>query len=119
MTIQARKLLKYLKKAQAKPDGTIYIDFDEMTASEVHHQGEPFAEISLMKYSHSINSVLQYLKDNGYIDYSSLGHAKVLHAGWHLKQTDFASFPKFLFKSVLVPIVVSVIAAAVTTLVLK
>ena len=109
MTVQSKRLLKHLKKAQATPDGTIYIDFENMTVSGVHAKGEDFVKVNLEKYRNSIHSILQYLKDQEYIEYTSMGHGKVLHTGWHIAQTAFASLSRFLFKSILVPITVSLL----------
>lgn len=117
MTVQSKRLLKQLKKAQATPDSSVYIDFDGMTVSGVHAKGEDFVKVNLDKYRNSIHSILQYLKDQEYIEYTSLGHAKVLHSGWHVTQTAFSSFSKFLLKSILVPIAVSLLTTVLIRIV--
>lgn len=117
MTRQARRLLAKMKKAQGIPDGTVYIDFDKMTVAGVHAKGEDFVRMNLKQYKGSIHTALQYLQDQGYIEYSSRGYAQVLHAGWHVIQTEFTAFSQFLFKSILVPVAVSLLTTVLIRIV--
>lgn len=119
MTIQAKYLLKQLKKAQMHPDEQVYIDFDKMTVVTVHEVRSPYTEINLKNYSHSIRSTLTYLKELGYIDYNESGYAKVTHTGWNALSTTVQSTVKFTVRDVIIPIIVSVIAAIITTMVLQ
>lgn len=117
MTIQARRLLKKLKKAQFNQDEQIYIDFNEMTVCGVHAEGQPYTECSLKAYKDSIQSILYYLKGLGYIDYDDFGQAKVLHSGWKRGQIHFNRFLNFLLTSIVVPIFVSVVTSILVTLI--
>ena len=115
MTFRAAKLLKLLKQAQMYPDAHLGIDFDEMTAKTIHPLGGDFQEVSLRGFGTSLLSTLDYLEDKEYIVYDYPGgEAYVKHEGWHRTEEIISAFCAFLAKSVLVPVIVSVITTLVT-----
>lgn len=114
MTFQARRLLKKLKKAQIEQDRIVYIDFDAMNAITVHDATQKSETVDLRGYRKSIHSTLRYLAEQEYIEQNNFGHVKVRHTGWHWGQTLFSRFMNFLFESIFVPIVVSLITAFLT-----
>lgn len=115
MTVQAFRLLRKLKKSQMNLNELVYIDYDAMTASTIHESGKPFEKVNLKAYRTSLDSTLRYLFERKYIDYDG-DHSvvQVLHSGWHLGQTMLSNFLGFLFKSVFVPIVVSLLTTLIT-----
>lgn len=117
MTLQARRLLKHLRKAQMHEDGQIYIDFEELTVTGVHCKGQSYNSVNLKNFKNSIHSILQYLKDLGYVAYDDFGQAKVLHPGWNWMQIQLSRFINFLFTSVFVPIFVSVVTSIIVTVI--
>lgn len=112
MTIQSRALLRKLRKAQISEGGSVFIDFDAVTASTCHDANSPCKCVSLKHFKDSIRSILVYLDQLGYISYNGCDDVVVLHKGWHPSQDLTFAFCRFMLKSVLVPIVVS----AATTL---
>lgn len=115
MTIRAFRLLRKLKKAQNKPDESVYIDLDAMTAVMFHDAGQSFKEIKLKAFRTSLDSTLRYLQEQKYIEYTEAFSAvQVLHSGWYLGETMLSNFFGFLFNSVAVPIAVSLATTLIT-----
>ena len=112
MTISAYRFLRKMKKAQRKPDGQIYIDFDRLEMKTIIEQGEPRTEVSIHAFKRSLYSILDYLKKEGLVTQLSLEGFQLTQSGYHYSQTLLSAAGRFLLASVLVPIIV----AAITTL---
>lgn len=119
MIIQAYRLLRKLKKAQMSLDGIVGIDEDEMTATTIHQMGQKYKEISLKRYQDSLVSTLEYLKEQGCIAYERTSYIQVTYSGWYYFSATLVDTFRGLILNVIIPIVVSVIAAVVTTLLMS
>ena len=117
MTKQARKLLKKLKEAQQLEDLAFGIDFDGLEAVTLCMDNEDVKTVDISEHSGALQTTLDYLDGQGYIEMGDSGCGQVLHAGWHRGQILFSKFLQFLIKSVVVPIVVSFLTALITVLV--
>ena len=114
MTLQSAFLLHKLRRAQLTEDGEVYLDLKEMTASTVHDVNAPCKTVKLRLFRKSINSILQYLESTGYIQQTGYDNFQVLHSGWHTTQSFLTKLCNFLVKSILTPIVVSIITTLLT-----
>lgn len=113
MTIQALSFIRKIRKAQITEHGSVYIDFDNMLASTCHTANEPCVTVSLKRYRNSARAILAYLQDLGYIKYDRPDYVDVLHKGWHITQSFVSTLGAFLVKSILIPIVVSIITTLI------
>lgn len=114
MTLQAALLLWALKRAQKHEDGEIYINFEKHTASPVLDANQSSKPIKLWFCKNSIKSILQHLENSGYIQQTGFEYFQVLHYGWHTTQSFLTEVCNFLVKSILTPIVVSIITTLLT-----
>lgn len=119
MTIRAARLLRKLKRAQIYQDSQVFIDDDNMTVGALHDESRPYRDVSLKGYENSLYSTLDYLQNLGYVEYDDIGIAKVTHAGWSATTTTLKSAIQFTAKDIVVPIIVAVISAAITTIALS
>lgn len=120
MTFKSVQLLKKLKTAQMYADSEIMIDFDDMTAGTIHVEGDAYQEVSLRGFESSIISTLDHLVGKGYICYDRVtGWAQVTHAGWNATSMTVREAVQFTIRDVIVPIIVAVVAAVITTKVLN
>lgn len=116
MTIQSKRLLRKIKKAQIDESGEVFVceskDYIE-TAGEL---SDPCVRVGIPEYSTSIHSVLSYLEAQGLIEVSGTYqvYVKATHAGWHLGQTRVTKALQFLTASIIVPIAVSAVTAFLT-----
>lgn len=113
MLLQASLLLHKLKKAQQSESGTIHIDGKALKACTDSRDGLPPVEVSLSRYKSSLIPLLKLLNDNGLIEYRTT-YTQVTMKGWHYWQEQLLSFFAFLAKSIVTPIVVSVLTTLVT-----
>ena len=114
MTIQSRLFLRKLRKAQISEGGSVYIDFDAMTASTVCDATAPCKTVKLNRFKDSARPILSYLEKLELVSCDGLGYVEVLHKGWHPSQKFVFDFCGFMLKSVLVPISVSVATTLLT-----
>ena len=121
MTIQERKLLKLIRSITHKTEKLFYYD---STDSCIHLDENYECKIAVKKLSSEINGLLKSLCDKVFIelvpepDYSLDGDKYFLtHKGLHPLQFSIEKFKKFLFTSILTPIVVSFITTLLTLLV--
>ena len=115
MTIQALWLLRKLKKAQMHLDGCVGIDTDEMKAITVHISGQTFKSVSIKFYKNSLDATLDYLAAGGFIRFQDRGLLQVTYPGWHILSMTVVEVTKIILLNVLLPVIVSVIAAIITT----
>ena len=115
MTIQAWGLLKKLKKAQLCLDGYIGIDTDKMKVITIHEYGQKHKSVSVKKYEKSWESTLRFLREQGYIRYDNVHCMQVTYVGWYFGSATALEITKLVLLNVVLPVVVSVIAAIITT----
>lgn len=115
MTRQAHAVLAKLRKAQITENGHIFVDFDALTASTCHANGERCVIVKLSAYRNSLDSILDYLEKHDYIRRMRPDYCCVLHPGFHVWQTRWSNFCAFVGGSVLTPIIVTIL----TTLALR
>lgn len=105
MTIQCRNVLKNLRNLSSNTENdfafladTNYICLELDTSQRYDYT----------KYEYEINSIIKQLVTDGYLEY---GHNEyyfsLTHKGLHPHQFQWDVFKPFLFKSIIVPIVVS------------
>lgn len=114
MIIQARVLLKKLKKAQKTADSHIYIDYEKLTAIQGYKDDPTQKAVDLKRFHGSIRSYLQYLEKLGYVKVWPHGVVQVQTSGWQLGQIEREQLLTFLIQSVAVPIVVSIVTTLLT-----
>ena len=113
MTNQSRRLLKILNKVSGSIEQPLSVDFNNMVILNDEHES-----ISLVGLAYEIDGLLRLMVDNGYIVYNIREHFPegefyLTHKGLHWKQLRNKALFSYILKSVLVPIVVSVITTAV------
>lgn len=114
MTKQESKLLQLLKKIQLHEDGSIFIDYDELTAQTVHDGTQESVTAHLTKYGSAIRSIMKSLEEQSLIENHGQGYARVTHPGWHARQITIQKAIKVTIRDVLIPILVSVVTVLLT-----
>ena len=110
MDKNSKQMLKYLTDKKCNPDG--YMLFDDFY--------ENYEEFSGLE-EHETMACMRYLVDNGYISYcqnqdeSNVGF-ELEHKAYHKKYFQWVSVKRFLIKSVLIPIAVSILTTLVIAL---
>lgn len=116
MTFQAYSLLRVLRRCQQCEDYTIRIDPNKLEVETSSIYGHPVSA-SLKRYKGRLHSMLVALHKAGYLaDHPAREpyYTQIPHAGWHVVQDVGRKVCAFLAKSILVPIVVSIITAYLT-----
>ena len=90
-----------------------------MTAETSNQSVENTVIVNVEEFRTSIHSILHELEKNGYIDIGDFGYASLTHPGWHAFGVTVAAAVKFTIRDVLVPVLVSVLAATITTWVMN
>ena len=116
MTYQAYILLRQLKKVQKKEDGAIWVDEPDRKITTVVTFNDPAKSINLSKKWGSFYPTLNYLREQNLVEKIGSCHYSLTYSGYHYIQTAISSVLSFLFRSVLVPVAVSIIT---TLIVLK
>lgn len=119
-TIQSLRLLHRLKKAQGDEQCKVYINTEDLTARRVTETSEARECVSLSGFETSLGSTLNFLQRKGALSYVKYSvhpdiYCHVSHDGYHLFQWSTQTALSFLFKSVLVPIVVAAITAFIVS----
>lgn len=115
MTIQCACLLRKLKRAQIHQDLSILIDYANLTVACCDCDPQSAVTVKLKWYKNSLNSILEELARNGYIEIGKLGHARVTHTGWCALGATINDAIKFTVSDVIIPIIVTVL----TTLIMR
>lgn len=115
MTKQAHSVLRKLRKAQITENGEVFINFTDMTACTCHAENEPCVTVDLSDYRDSLDSILGYLTEQGYLRKLYTDYYSVRHPGFHVAQTRWSAFCSFLVQSIVTPIIVTIL----TTLALR
>lgn len=68
-------------------------------------------------YSNEIEGIIQQLVDDGYLELFNRHDFKLTHKGLHRRTFQWIEIKQFLLRSILVPIVVSIITTAIINLV--
>lgn len=120
MTLKSIHLLRLLKKAQREEDNLLAIDFDAMLAWSPDSAESTAKKVRLNRFRGCIFSTLDYLHDQECLtyDYPS-GQAHISHLGWNITKVSFQQAIRFTVKDVIVPIIVAVAAAILTSLALR
>lgn len=126
MTIQSFLFLQKLKKAQQVEDSCITILIDDLRMGVISPAGKekPNPVLDIKKDKNNFRSILEFLKQKNYVTFQEerLGNKEiilvtVLHDGWHLWQTAISMTVSFLFRSITVPIAVSILTTILTLIV--
>lgn len=113
MTLQEFKFLKLVHKLTNKTEQTFYYNGSDYS---IHLYKNNEIKLSCNKLSSEVNGIEDSLKTQGYLVLVSTGisHIKtyhLTHKGLHYLQNCLGTLLSFLFKSVLVPIIVAFITA--------
>lgn len=123
MTIQAFLFLQKLKKVQQSEDTCVSIFPDDLKMGVISRPGEkkPNPVLEIKQYKTDFRSILEFLERGKYISTQDdlwgrkqVIHVTVLHEGWHLWQTAISKTVSFLFRSIAVPILVSILTTVIT-----
>lgn len=119
-SLQELRLLRLLKAVQQSEMNYVELDFEEKTASTFQlpeASNRPPRSASLSPLFPSLMPTLDALEKHDCIRLvkpNSYCIIQLTHTGWHLSQLLLWKFLCFLGKSVLVPIVVSIITTIIT-----
>ena len=114
LSVQELRLLRLLKAVQRTEDNFVRLDFDSQIAKTAN---SPNKERSVAPFSPHLVSILRDLEKQGCVRFmapNTCRPVQVTHAGWHLFQFSVFEFLRFLGRSVLVPIIVSIITTIIT-----
>lgn len=123
MTIQAFLFLQKLKKVQQSEDACVTLLPDELKIGVVSLNSEKKSDpiLGIRKYENNFRSILEFLERKNYVTTQtdkwgnkSVILVTVLHDGWHLWQTAISKTISFLFRSIAVPIAVSILTTILT-----
>lgn len=108
LNYECRKILKTLNKLN--PHSVISVNFYDIVNS--------FPKKKQERWALRLDTVLPYLKNNGYITYISYNNnfaqIKQTYKGLAYKSFSAEELKNFIFKSILVPILVSLITSIFT-----
>lgn len=118
MTKDLIKVLEGLKTAQITEDGNVFLSLQKTAACTLTAEGKPYREFDFSKYKDSIRSILNSLAARGLIEsgYPDYEYLHVTHEGWHYRQVLRQEFLSGLFKSVLLPVIVSLLTTLLALL---
>ena len=112
MTKQCKTVLNELIKLSNNTDTLMCFDLRKPHIS-LYNNCNKFYDYS--QYSHEIESIIQQLVNDGYLELLNRGNDfKLTHKGLHRKAFQWIEVKHFLLKSVIVPIVVAAVTALVT-----
>lgn len=107
--------LHQIKKAQRSELGTVHIDVENKVMKTVIDEGVCTASeqvvINLSKKWKSVDSITDYLQEENLLERIRPGQFFLAHRGYHYIQ---AIIIDFLFKSILVPIIVALLTTLAT-----
>ncbi|MDL2235417.1 hypothetical protein LJC07_04585 [Christensenellaceae bacterium OttesenSCG-928-L17] len=115
MTFSAFKMLRAIKKAQISEDNLVDINYTEDIFITAMVAKDEAVRVSLAEFDDGFNSTIDYLVSEGLmtIDADFRSRCQLTHRGFHIVQTMFTGFLKFLVKSVAVPIAVSLVTTLI------
>lgn len=116
MTFEAAFFLHKLKRLQIEPDYLVNINFATFEAISWNlPAGAKPRTLSFSRYRHSIYSILSYLQGIGFLEKSTIsGLYHVTHTGWHHFDVAIRQTIAAVFKSIVLPVVVSVLTTLAT-----
>lgn len=107
MTRQSWYFLKCCKKLDEP-------DFNYTTKDNcIRNVHKVHGGIEIKKYTNEIDSIIDYLLENGFLKRTHFGYA-LTQKGLHPNQMAWEDIKSFLVKSIAVPIIVSAITAFIT-----
>lgn len=114
--VRSRFFLHKLKRLQIEPDYLVNIDFATFEAISWNlPAGAKPRTLSFSRYRHSIYSILSYLQGMGFLEKSNIsGTYHVTHTGWHHFDVAIRQTLAAVFKSFVLPVVVSVLTTLAT-----
>lgn len=118
MTIQALIFLHQIKTVQQSELGTIWIDDEKKEMQTVIDEEnciplKPKA-ISLKRKWQSVDSMTDYLQQEGLLEQPHRGYYFLTHQGYHYTQTVISSLLRFLLTSIAVPVAVAFLTTLIT-----
>ena len=117
MTRDARKLLGVLKSTQGSEDAFVSINYVDCHVSRFGAPGCPV--VDLTDFNRRLKSVVDYLQDRGLIEASgqNKNRIRVSHKGWHYRAIRRKEVILIFLRSVLAPVVVSILTNLVLFLI--
>lgn len=120
MTIQELFLLHNLRKAQQQEDQNVEIDELNSMLSTANVPDRDRIDIAMPHQWSAIDNMLHDLERHGYLEIlpkeadDTSDHVHLTHRGYHPLQIWWNKFCTFLFRSILVPIIVAIVTAYLT-----
>lgn len=117
MTIQAFRLLRFLKSVQISEMNLVYLDYENQKAETITAESHKEVQKAMKKYYHFLTPTLEFLANDGFIKIvhpDNYHIIQVLHPGWHYIQSLMNQLLKFIAKSVIVPILVAFFTTLIT-----
>lgn len=123
MTIQCRNVLNGLRKLSSSTEDVLWF-VDETYYICLDSDSDTERKYDYTKYKGEIHGIIKQLVMDGYLEYDSDDDGDVnelyfalTHKGLHPYQLQWDAFKSFLFRSVLVPVIVSLATTVLTLLV--
>lgn len=117
MTKQCRKVLKELRKISNSTNDELYF-VDGKTHICAPYNRKQFYDYSA--YKGEISSIIDWLSRDNYLEYSDNKYSFTLtHKGLHPYHITWDSLKTFLFRSIIIPIVVSIVTTMLLWLIDK
>ena len=110
MTKQCKYVLKKIKLLTGKTSREVGYENDKNIIYELK---KPNEKLELAKYHGELNTLISSLIDNGHLTTTRFG-IQLTHKGIHPFRVSFEEVKRFLFKSVIIPIIISVLASLAT-----
>lgn len=116
MIYNARRLIKSLRKIVDSDTDSIWIDYRNNSFQKVHDASTPDASRAFPKNEPSVQGLLKYLEDEGYIIFEhDHEYFSLTYKALYYRQIVVHEKLRYLLQSILVPIILSVITSILTT----
>lgn len=119
MLHSSKKLLKRLSSIVSNDQDTIWINYKNQTFEKVVEIGEPKIIAKFPSKEPSISGLLENLRDEGYILLNPItNHCSLTYKALYIRQIQRQERIHYIAKSIIVPIILSLVTTLITNLAL-
>lgn len=115
MIYSARRLIKSLRKIVDNDNDSIWIDYANKTFQKVQNEAVPDVSCAFPKNEPSIQGLLKYLEDGGYILRHNHEYISLTYKALYYHQIVIHEKVQYFLRSIFVPIILSVVTSILTT----